>query len=403
MAMINITTNDPQGLLGASPLLLPTIRAAVDYLDQYIVFKGNVDIVVNVESTPTGRFAANGDISFVGVRGGLNTWESSLLAESRNGVDPNPNKADLSIDIDPTSSYLASLWWDPAIGSGLSANPPNNRTDALTVVLHELMHGMGIIGWRDITTGALPGNYQSVWDSLVTLANGRATFGGAATLALLGQPLEVRLGGSQGAFHLGNGPTVAASSQPWTEQSNFNGYYYFDGERYTLGRLELALLQDLGWTLKPGITLTDVVNRWDDRDNQLYMVGWDNGERLVGGALADRIEGRGGNDTMVGNGGNDTLIGGTDIDTAVYAGVRSNFTLTKTSAGFTVSDKISTEGTDTLQNVERLKFSDTTVALDIDGNGGQAYRVYQAAFNRTPDSGGLGFWINAMDSCYVPI
>jgi hypothetical protein len=38
-----------------------------------------------------------------------------------------------------------------------------------------------------------------------------------------------------------------------------------------------------------------------------------------------------------------------------------------------------------------------TGAPKLRTTGGQAYRVYQAAFNRTPDLGGLGFWIGAMD------
>ena len=49
-----------------------------------------------------------------------------------------------------------------------------------------------------------------------------------------------------------------------------------------------------------------------------------------------------------------------------------------------------------LQNVERLQFQDGTLALDIDGIAGQAYRLYQAAFDRTPDPEGLGFWITAL-------
>jgi hypothetical protein len=48
--------------------------------------------------------------------------------------------------------------------------------------------------------------------------------------------------------------------------------------------------------------------------------------------------------------------------------------------------------------VERLQFSDATIAMDIVGNGGQAYRIYQAALNRAPDAGGLGYWINVLDS-----
>ena len=42
-------------------------------------------------------------------------------------------------------------------------------------------------------------------------------------------------------------------------------------------------------------------------------------------------------------------------------------------------------------------FNDGQVALDVDGAAGQAYRLYQAAFDRAPDLEGLGFWIGAMD------
>ena len=38
-----------------------------------------------------------------------------------------------------------------------------------------------------------------------------------------------------------------------------------------------------------------------------------------------------------------------------------------------------------------------TVDVDSDGIAGQAYRLYQASFDRTPDAEGLGFWIDALD------
>ena len=50
-------------------------------------------------------------------------------------------------------------------------------------------------------------------------------------------------------------------------------------------------------------------------------------------------------------------------------------------------------GTDTVVNAERIDFADTMVALDSDGAGG----LYQAAFDRKPDTIGLGYWIDAMD------
>lgn len=65
--------------------------------------------------------------------------------------------------------------------------------------------------------------------------------------------------------------------------------------------------------------------------------------------------------------------------------------------GSTLVTNTATGEVDTLSNVERLKFADTAIALDTNGVGGQAYRVYQAAFNRTPDLGGLGYWISQMD------
>lgn len=53
-------------------------------------------------------------------------------------------------------------------------------------------------------------------------------------------------------------------------------------------------------------------------------------------------------------------------------------------------------------NITRLHFADGVVALDLDGNAGQAYRLYQAAFNRKPDLAGLGYWIRMMDTGTVP-
>ena len=47
--------------------------------------------------------------------------------------------------------------------------------------------------------------------------------------------------------------------------------------------------------------------------------------------------------------------------------------------------------------MERIQFSDKTIALDIDGNAGQAYRIYQAAFDRKPDNSGLKYWISQID------
>jgi hypothetical protein len=95
-----------------------------------------------------------------------------------------------------------------------------------------------------------------------------------------------------------------------------------------------------------------------------------------------------------------TLLEGTaGLDTVVFGSERLDYALANDGAHYSVYDF--TGGSKTLlANVERLQFSDQNVALDIHGNAGEAYRLYQAAFNRTPDKVGLGFWIDALDKGY---
>lgn len=393
MPDIRFTYQDPQGRLAALPLLEPTVRAAMALLSGYLVFDGVANIEFVVDQTPTGRFAAGGDSSFAGRHGGMDLWEPSLAAESRSGIDPDPTRADISIYIDPESSFLSGLWWDPDIAASLAGAVPRDRTDAFSVILHELMHGLGIRGWRDASTAALPADFQSTWDQYIMLADGKAYFSGPATTALLGAPAEVRLGGSQGGYHLGHGPTSADSGQPWIAASVMNGYFTLPGERYLPGRLELAILEDVGWLIH-ATDLVDVVNQLDGGSSGRYMIGWDRAEQLTGSPLADRIEGRGGNDIIAGGAGSDTLDGGAGADVAVFGGVRSDHMLRQLGDSFEVRQG---DAIDVLIGIERLHFDDDALALATDSAAIFAFNLYRAAFNRAPDAAGLGFWLSRSD------
>lgn len=92
-----------------------------------------------------------------------------------------------------------------------------------------------------------------------------------------------------------------------------------------------------------------------------------------------------------------TLHGGGGIDTVIYDDNDFFYHVTRNGNQVQVSYQLGPIVSDTLVDVERLLFSGKAIALDIDGHGGQAYRLYQAAFGRTPDKAGLGFWINALD------
>jgi hypothetical protein len=93
--------------------------------------------------------------------------------------------------------------------------------------------------------------------------------------------------------------------------------------------------------------------------------------------------------------GESQVTGQGGVDTLVYASARAGATIVNDGATVSVTDAAGNHAT--LSNVERLKFSDGMVALDVHGTAGEAYRLYQAAFDRTPDKAGLGYWIAAMD------
>lgn len=82
-------------------------------------------------------------------------------------------------------------------------------------------------------------------------------------------------------------------------------------------------------------------------------------ENAIGGSGNDTITGNDADNTIRGRGGNDTIDGGLGTDTAVFAGVRSAYTITDLGGG---SARVAgPDGTDTLTNVELFKFDDQTV------------------------------------------
>ncbi|MCH8622874.1 S8 family serine peptidase [Undibacterium sp. TS12] len=134
--------------------------------------------------------------------------------------------------------------------------------------------------------------------------------------------------------------------------------------------------------------------------------GGDGYDTLIANAKGSILYGMGGNDTLTGGAGNDILVGGkgddvidggSGFDTALYDTARSNYQITAGNNTFTVKNVSGANGNDTLSNIERLNFSDMSVALDVNGIAGQAYRIYQAAFGRKPDLAGLGYWMGQMD------
>jgi Ca2+-binding RTX toxin-like protein len=100
----------------------------------------------------------------------------------------------------------------------------------------------------------------------------------------------------------------------------------------------------------------------------------------TGNALDNELTGNDSNNVLTGLGGNDHIDGGAGIDVAVYAAQRSQYTLGVGAASVLVTDMSGGEGVDTLVNVERLRFSDVNVAMDLQGHAGMVAKILGAVF-----------------------
>jgi len=106
-----------------------------------------------------------------------------------------------------------------------------------------------------------------------------------------------------------------------------------------------------------------------------------------------------GDDIILGGWRGRYVDGGAGIDT--YVAATGNTIITReddASARWYVNDTLSRSFA-LLNDVERVRLQNGEGrALDIDGAAGQAYRLYVAAFDRTGDDAGLGFWISRLDA-----
>lgn len=132
----------------------------------------------------------------------------------------------------------------------------------------------------------------------------------------------------------------------------------------------------------------------------------ENADILTGSPENDNIKGYAGNDHFFGGGGNDSFDGGEGIDTAQFTARRNDYTVSQSTVNtWTVIDtrpipELSSDGSDFLLNVERIEFSDTHLALDLDGHAGQTAKILGAVFGKESVSNQeyIGIGLSLLDS-----
>lgn len=229
---------------------------------------------------------------------------------------------------------------------------PVYKTDAYATFIHEIGHALGI------ADGAFGSGYPNIYDTHVEKTSdldfaSNAVFDGPEVREYVGAP--VKLAGLDDAAHFADSDDVMNATT---------------GSPGHVSRKDLAVLADMGLPVREN-SLTGPIKGTPGDDIE------------IGTAYDDLYRATPGEDTFNGKGG---------IDTAVFDQPRSAFDYVGRGA-------VRGGDTDTfLDNVERIAFSDGTLAVAHEGAAGEVYRLYEAVFDRDPGPDGLGFWINRLDS-----
>jgi hypothetical protein len=342
---VNLTNQPLPSQVDKVPVIRDTIIAAGYWLNSYVKGLGTVDINVNFDSTIATMNAgsvSNQFIKSVTASNGKSyrVLQDSVPFEVLAGTDINGSQADAVINIG-TKNLDNYYWFDPTLST--SADIPQNKTDGFRVILHELLHTIGFNGWLANASGSYTGSVYSPYDQYLTTSGGRTFFTGPNAQQAFGGPVPVT------NAHLGDATSFAQGVL--TGKSTLMSYDFVpNGSRLSLDPVVIGVLRDLGYTV---------------RDTQATFVG-------------------------------QTGTTGTAVIGMASSGYKITKTLDLTWLSFTNRSDYSY----LLGNEQRLQFTDANIALDTGAGaiGGQAYRLYQAAFNRAPDPGGIGYWINAMDN-----
>jgi hypothetical protein len=123
-----------------------------------------------------------------------------------------------------------------------------------------------------------------------------------------------------------------------------------------------------------------------------WLHGTNDSNKLVLSSASEKAFGYSGNDQLTGLAGDDFLDGGIGLDFAMYRSKRSDYFIGGDPNGkllvedqrviFQLSDKSLADGKDQLLSVERLVFSDKSIALDFSGSAGTTAKILGAVFGK---------------------
>jgi hypothetical protein len=196
-----------------------------------------------------------------------NTYYPSALADSLAGMDLAPDEDDIEASFNSvfgtTCSFPASWYY------GLDGAPPGQDTDFVTVVLHELGHGLGFLTLVDINSGQLFDNRNDVFllqlldnrtgKTFDQMSNGERASASKATGHLVWNGGAVTAASDVLVeMYAPNPPESGSSVSHWSDavQPHQLMAPFFEGVVHDVG-LAAPLMRDIGWNLLSGVCAAD--------------------------------------------------------------------------------------------------------------------------------------------------
>jgi Ca2+-binding RTX toxin-like protein len=294
------TFTDPTGTYtGQAAAMIANAEAAFARWAQYLgPSAGSIEINFHlVPSYPNRGGGQSVVVAGAVIENGLTVYDQGAAFELRTGIDPNGANPDIDVFFD-VNFLTQNYWINPLDGTPV----PADKSDLVAVIGHEIGHALAFNGWKDWGTYQLPGNYESTFDSLVSVEGGAPFFVGRQATKLYGGPVPLTQGN---LFHVGN--QTGAGSELVSGHDIMNGVVMPYGEALQPGLLDIAILSDCGLST----ILGDRLNGSASAD---HMFGGDGNDKMMGLDGNDQLSGDAGKDHLTGGPGNDELYGGTGND-----------------------------------------------------------------------------------------
>ena len=213
------------------------MRYVMDNISNYVSWKGTLDARIDIR--PSGGI--NAIMSVFANR------DNAVIKEMLTGYDCCPTQPEVgafvSVEKGVATVYGMSAYYDPNPSQYTPANVPAGCFDFIGAMTHEIFHGLGFqFGTNEFSR-------------YVTTVNNVTYFNGPNTVAALGRPLPMSPSGGThyGNTNLPDNPIGTGLMFQWGN---------YAGNRLDIGRLDLAVLKDLGLNVigSAGLPLVDRID-----------------------------------------------------------------------------------------------------------------------------------------------